>query len=322
MFTNSNNAGRTEIYQCPMDMTDINSTSLRGTLHRDEPMSRHTSWRTGGTAENYYIPADLDDLCNYMAGIKPGEAITWVGLGSNILVRDGGLHGHVISVTGVLDQIDVHDNSLITAGAGVTCAKLARTSASAGYAGLEFFAGIPGTVGGALAMNAGAFGSETWQFVSKVTTLDRSGKTRQRSREEFETGYRQVNLPVNEWFIDATFQLFQDKASRAQEQIKLFLSQRTATQPTGQSSCGSVFRNPEGNYAGRLIDECGLKGRTIGAAKVSGKHANFIINEGGASAAEIEDLILLIQKSVREMTGIWLEPEVKIVGERNAGLQS
>jgi UDP-N-acetylmuramate dehydrogenase len=196
----------------------------------------------------------------------------------------------------------------------VACAKVARFSAARGLAGAEFLAGIPGTVGGALAMNAGAFGGETWSIVRSVETMDRAGRRRRRLPAEFEIGYRQVQGPAGEWFIAAAFELRPDPDRSAAARIRELLAQRAETQPTGVFSCGSVFRNPEGDFAGRLIEACGLKGRRVGRARVSDRHANFIVNEGGATAADIEALVLLVQEEVRTQTGVRLEPEVRIVG--------
>ena len=288
---------------------------LRGEMRHQEPMAKHTSWRAGGPADDFYIPADLDDLKLFLRTLPVQRRCLWLGLGSNLLVRDGGFRGVVICVTGVLAQLTMSTPGTVTAGAGVTCARLARFAADAGYGGLEFLASIPGTFGGALAMNAGAFGGETWDFVSHAQTLDQSGIVRNRSREELRVGYRHVELPENEWFIAGELHLQATDATTARNRIRTLLAQRSASQPTGASSCGSVFRNPEGDYAGRLIEACGLKGHRIGRASVSTKHANFIINEGGASAGDIEALIRHLQRVVFEQHGVRLVPEVRITGE-------
>lgn len=292
-------------------------TALRGVLKLDEPMSRHTSWRTGGTADRFYIPADIEDLAAFLAQQDARESCVWLGLGSNLLVRDGGIRGTVIVVAGILTDLEPSGPHRIKAGAGVACNKFARFAADAGLTGIEFMAGIPGTVGGALTMNAGAFGSETWDRVIKAETLDRTGELRTRDRSEFNIGYRSVSLPADEWFVSAEFQLEADSGGLARQKIRELLARRAASQPTGESSCGSVFRNPGDEHAGRLIDSCGLKGKQIGKARVSEKHANFIINEGGARAADIEALILYVQKTVREKTGVELEAEVRIIGEKS-----
>lgn len=288
---------------------------LRGVMKFREPMSKHTSWRTGGPADKYYKPADIEDLGNFLAGLGPDEFCLWLGLGSNILVRDGGIRGCVCVITGVLDDMSMDHTGKVKCGAGVTNAKFARFTSNSGLTGVEFLAGIPGTIGGALAMNAGAFGGETWDNIYAVETINRDGKINYRTRDEFEVGYRKVKMEAGEWFISAEFQLRPDPNHSAHNRIREFLSLRAESQPTGESSCGSVFRNPPGDHAARLIDACGLKGKRVGSARVSEKHANFIINDGGAASSEIEELIYLVQRIVKEKTGTELVPEVRIVGE-------
>ena len=304
-----------------MAETDILAAGLRGERRRREPMASHVSWRAGGVAETAYFPADLDDLVRFLGTLPASEPVHVTGLGSNLLVRDGGLRGTVIFTHRALRSIRLdHLGALgggIQAEAGVACPKVARYAALNGLAGAEFLAGIPGTVGGALAMNAGCFGGETWDIVAHVLTLDRAGKTRARTREDYEIDYRRVALkhPAEEWFIGASFRLKRGVAEESRNKITELLKRRIATQPLGEPNAGSVFRNPPGDYAARLIEACGLKGRTIGNAMISGKHANFIVNRGGARAADIESLILLAEKSVKERFGIALEREVRIVGE-------
>ena len=305
-----------EIKLSPVAMAErTDEAILRGVVKLQEPMSKHTSWRAGGCADRFYIPADLADLSQYLSQCQHDEALIWMGLGSNLLVRDGGYRGTVIAVSGVLDEIFMSGTNVIKVGAGTSCNKFARHAVQAGLRGIEFLAGIPGTIGGALAMNAGAFGGETWDYVKCATTISRNGTIRTRARDEFEVSYRFVNLSEDEWFISAEFQLPPDSDKTASIRLRELLAKRSASQPTSQFSCGSVFRNPAGDYAGRLIDVCDLKGMSVGKARVSEKHANFIINEGGASAGEIEHLIKIIQQRVREQTGVDLEPEVRIIGE-------
>jgi UDP-N-acetylmuramate dehydrogenase len=291
------------------------SIKVRGVMKLNEPMKKHTSWRTGGHAERYFIPADVDDLCSFLKQVAEDEPLFWLGLGSNLLVRDGGLQGTVIALSGVLNDLHVYDDVSVHVDAGVACAKVARMSVKAGLSGGEFLAGIPGTMGGALAMNAGAFGGETWNIVQSVETVNRQGQRIKRDASEFETAYRYVNLPVDEWFISAELILTGDEDANGLERIQALLNKRAQSQPTGKASCGSVFRNPENDYAARLIEVSGLKGQSIGNAEVSDKHANFIINSGKASAGDIESLILMIQEKVKLEHGIELIPEVRIVGE-------
>jgi UDP-N-acetylmuramate dehydrogenase len=290
-------------------------SGLRGELTTDEPMSGHTSWRAGGTADRCYRPADLDDLRLFLAGVPDNEPLVWIGLGSNVLVRDGGIRGTVILPFGGLDTLERLGENAVRAGAGVTCAKVARFAVRHGLTGAEFLAGIPGTMGGALAMNAGAFGGETWPLVAAVQTVDRHGGLHVRQREEYRIGYRSVSVPENEWFVSADLQLQPGETAAAQARVRGLLERRAATQPTKQPSCGSVFRNPANDFAARLIDTCGLKGEQIGQAQVSEKHANFIVNLGGARATDIEALIRYVQQRVQQQHGVRLEPEVRILGE-------
>jgi UDP-N-acetylmuramate dehydrogenase len=289
-------------------------SQIRGEIRYHEPMSRHVSWRAGGKAKCFFIPADIEDLSNMLASLPEQEDILWIGLGSNTLVRDAGFNGTVIALQGILNDLKRLENNCVYAGAGVTGAKLARFCARENLVGAEFFAGIPGLVGGALAMNAGAFGGETWQHVVSVETIDRKGNMHKRNADEYQVGYRSVKGPADEWFTAAIFQFAQGDSETATKDIKQLLAKRAETQPMGAASCGSVFTNPENDYAARLIEACGLKGCRIGGAVVSEKHANFIINDGNASADDIEALILLVQKTVLEQQGVELHTEVRIVG--------
>ena len=290
------------------------------TIIKEEPMSRHTSWRAGGVAKQYVQAESISALASFIASLPVEEKLLWLGLGSNTLVRDGGFNGTVIATQGLMSQITIAekeglDEAMVYAGAGVSGAKLARFCSKNNLAGAEFFAGIPGLLGGALAMNAGAFGGETWPLVVEVETINRKGEITKRSANEFEYGYRHVKGPAEEWFVSATMKLKKQQLKNNTVDIKQLLAKRAVTQPTGVASCGSVFRNPDGLYASQLIEDCGLKGKRIGGAVISNKHANFIINENKATAADIESLITLIQKTVKQQHGILLQTEVRIVGE-------
>ncbi|MFV9615160.1 MAG: UDP-N-acetylmuramate dehydrogenase, partial [Gammaproteobacteria bacterium] len=259
-------------------------------------------------------------LASFIAELPVEEKLLWLGLGSNTLVRDGGFNGTVIATQGLMSQITIVeeeglDEAMVYLGAGVSSAKLARFCGNNKLTGAEFFAGIPGLIGGALAMNAGAFGGETWPLVVEVETINRKGEVTKRSANEFEYGYRHVKGPAEEWFVSATMKLKKQQLKTNTVDIKQLLAKRALTQPTGVASCGSVFRNPDGLYAAQLIEDCGLKGKRIGGAVVSGKHANFIINENKATASDIESLIELIQETVKQQRGILLQTEVRIVGE-------
>lgn len=291
-----------------------------GTMLTDEPMARHTTWRVGGPARRFYRPADEADLATFVVSLPQGETVVWLGLGSNLLVRDGGIDGTVIATHGALANIERVGDTGIEAGAGVACAKIAKQCARWNLGDGEFFAGIPGTLGGALAMNAGAWGGETWERVVSVRTLSRDGTVRTRARDEFEVGYRTVHGPAGEWFIAARLE-FPPAAEDGATRIRDLLAQRNSSQPIGVPSCGSVFRNPAGDHAARLIEAAGLKGRAIGGAMVSTKHANFIVNTGTASATDIESLIEEIQGTVARVHGVMLETEVRIVGDPAGGVR-
>ena len=286
----------------------------QGELRRDEPMSRHTSWRAGGSADLFFIPASVQDLQAFLRELAEDTSIFWLGVGSNLLVRDGGLRGVVISATSILRELERIDSYLVRAGSGVPCTQLARQCIRWGLGPSEFFAGIPGTVGGALTMNAGAHGGETWERVECVRTIDRAGEIHLRSPAEYSVGYRSVTGPTNEWFLEATFR-FEPGVTASMDAMKEMLERRKATQPLGLPSCGSVFRNPPGDHAARLIEAAGLKGFRIGGAEVSPKHANFIINTGEATATDIEELIEHVRQTVIEQHGVELQHEVRIVGE-------
>ncbi len=291
-------------------------TSLRGELRLKEPMASHVSWRAGGVAERCYVPADLQDLVQFLSACS--GPVHFVGLGSNLLVRDGGLKGTVILLHGALNQIRLAEQGLIYAEAGVSSPKLSSFAAQKNLEGAEFLSGIPGTVGGALAMNAGCYGRETWECVHKVLTIDSSGTLRERLPSDYEIGYRHVALREGgeEWFVAAWFGFTPGDGKAAKKKAKEWLAKRMATQPLTQPNAGSVFRNPPGDHAARLIEACGLKGLTIGGAQVSEKHANFIVNLGGATAADIESLIAMVQEKIKQAHGVELVREVRIVGER------
>jgi UDP-N-acetylmuramate dehydrogenase len=283
-------------------------------LSYGEPMARHTSWRVGGAADVFFRPRSVTSLQRFLRSQPAGTPLTWVGLGSNLLVRDGGIRGAVVCLSGLPRDFECSAAGYVRAGAGLPCATLARQAARARLGPAAFFAGIPGTLGGALAMNAGAFGAETWDRVVSVETVDARGERRERRREEFEIGYRTVRGHGDACFIGAAFE-FDEQVELEAAEIRSLLERRRDTQPIGPPSAGSVFRNPPGAHAAALIEQAGLKGFRIGAAIVSEKHANFILNEGEARAWDIEALILHVQAEVEARHGVRLEPEVRIVGE-------
>ncbi len=309
--------------------------SLHGEMRYQEPMRRHTSWNAGGYAQRAYVPFDLADLSRFLRGYPTSEAITMIGLGSNVLIRDGGLRGTTVLLHRALNESRLSaapdGGGVIYAEAGIAAPKLARFAAKNKLDGAEFFAGIPGTIGGAIAMNAGCYAAETWDFIVSVTTVDRLGRLRERGPEDYEIGYRSVKLKLKdststttgaeqdlaeEWFVAAHFAFSSGETLRSEQKIKELLDRRLVSQPLGQPNAGSVFRNPNGHHAARLIESCALKGLTIGGAQVSTKHANFIVNLGAASAADIENLIEKVRLVVKQQQGIELEREVRIMGEK------
>jgi len=287
---------------------------------RNVPMAQHTSWRAGGSAEYYCKPVNRNELIECLHSIAPETPVYFIGRGSNLLVRDGGIDAALIAVHDALTDWAELGNGRIYAGAGLACSVVARRCVRQQLGPAEFFAGIPGTIGGALKMNAGAFGGETWDQVESVEVIDRSGEITLRRPDEYEIAYREVKLrePREEWFIGGTFS-FTEEYDTSLEKMRALVNQRKETQPLGLPSCGSVFRNPPGDHAARLIETAGLKGHAIGGAVVSEKHANFIINTGTATAADIEGLINHVQATVRDKFGVELVREVHIIGEVGGG---
>ncbi|WP_020167692.1 MULTISPECIES: UDP-N-acetylmuramate dehydrogenase [Methylotenera] len=288
---------------------------MQSQLLKNEPLARYTSWRVGGNADSVFIAESLSELQAFLQSLDDAELIVFMGLGSNLLVRDGGVRGTVIVMHQALSDLRM-DGQYIYAEAGVTCGKLARFSANHAKDGAEFMAGIPGTVGGALAMNAGCYGSETWNIVHQVLTIDRAGITHVRNGSEFTASYRHIEMPVlDEWFLGAWFKLELGQPEQSLKKIKNLLAARLASQPLNLPSAGSTFRNPQGDFAARLIEASGLKGFQIGGAQVSPKHANFIVNVGECTALDIELLIRHIKDVVLEKQGVALQQEVRVIGE-------
>ena len=295
----------------------INQDTLKGELLRDEPLAHYTTWRVGGAARLLYKPADMDDLANFLQQCPVNEPMVWIGLGSNSLIKDGGFAGIVVITQNCLNNLTQIAEDLVRVEAGVSCAKMARFCTRQHLTGGEFWAGIPGTMGGALRMNAGCFHKETWESVVEVETINRLGERRVRQPSEFKIAYRSaLGLEPDEWFVAATCRLIPGDQVHSAELIKELLAHRAATQPTNEFNCGSVFRNPPNQFAAKLIESCGLKGHQIGEALVSQKHANFIINHAGkASAKDIEQLIDFVRQTVYAKTGIELIQEVHVIGE-------
>jgi UDP-N-acetylmuramate dehydrogenase len=277
-------------------------------------MAKHTSWHVGGPADVFFAPRDADDLADFVRQLPLEMPLLMIGLGSNLLVRDGGIRGAVVAMHGALGGLELLGATRIHAEAGVPCARIARQCVKWGLGPAEFFAGIPGTLGGALAMNAGAWGGETWNHVLEVDVLDRRGVRSTRAAADYDIGYRRVQGPKDEWFIGARLE-FEHTPGVNADAIRELLDKRKQSQPIGEWSCGSVFTNPPGDHAARLIENAGLKGYRIGDASVSEKHANFIINHGNALAADVEALIEHVRRTVARVHGVELHTEVRIVGQ-------
>jgi len=289
-----------------------------GKLLVNEKMAKYTSWRVGGMAEKMYVPTDKDDLIAFLRTVPVDTALFWLGLGSNLLVRDGGIAGIVINTRNRLKKMQRVNETRVYVEVGVPCARVARFCVDNGLQGAEFLAGIPGTMGGALKMNAGAFGGETWNIVNSVEVVNRHGEVTKKSPHDFKIAYRSVEglKAGSEWFLGAELILSQGDTTESQQQIKTLLEKRALSQPINQPSCGSVFKNPKGDFAARLIEVSGLKGYSIGGACVSEKHANFIVNTGTATASDIEALIEYVQNQVKAQQGVDLQTEVCRVGRR------
>ena len=315
---------------------------MKGIYKENESLAPLTSWHIGGPADIYYRPQNIDDLSQFLKAIHAkqdlstanktetlslpdfsnDDPITWLGLGSNVLINDAGIRGlviHMLANDGNLNVVETKtDSKIIRAEAGITCAKVAKFCAKEGLEGGEFFAGIPGTVGGALAMNAGAFGGETWPRVVQVEVIDRFGEMVKRLPSDYKIAYRSVQRLIEptkqEWFTAGYFEIPCGDGKASAQRIKELLRDRNASQPIGVFSCGSVFKNPEGNFAGRLIEASNLKGFSIGGAQISPKHANFILNLGSASAQDILQLIQHIQATVLKEHQVLLQTEVRTLG--------
>ena len=276
-------------------------------LKYNEPMSKHCSLRSGGLTREFFSPKNALELSEFLSGNL--KQVLFVGLGSNLLIRDHGFDGVTIH-TKHLKELTISEG-IIEAEAGTTLAKLSRFAQSNKKHGAEFLSAIPGSVGGALAMNAGAFGSEVWQYVVSVQTINLTGKVYQRNKSDFIVDYRSVSHKhVDEFFLSARFDF---NLTEQNDDVRDLLEKRNPTQPIGLPSCGSVFKNPKDNYAAELIEKSGLKGFCVGGACVSEKHANYIINHDNATAADIENLINYIQKTVKSLHNVELETEIIII---------
>ncbi|MCR9221402.1 MAG: UDP-N-acetylmuramate dehydrogenase [Alphaproteobacteria bacterium] len=288
---------------------------VRGRLSEAAPLSRVTWFRVGGPAEVLFKPADLDDLRAFLRDLPEDVPVLPIGVGSNLLVRDGGVKGVVLRLGGDFARITV-EGSEIVAGAAALDANVAKTAANHGLSGLEFFAGVPGTVGGALRMNAGAYGLETRDVLVEATAVDRSGALHRVTADEMGMRYRASDAPADWIFVEARFRAEPGDRAEIFHRIEEIQRARSESQPIRSRTGGSTFKNPVGGKAWRAIDAAGCRGLTHGAAQVSEQHCNFLINTGGATAADLEDLGEEVRRRVKQAAGLDLEWEIKRVGER------
>ena len=283
-----------------------------------EPLARHTSFRIGGPADLLVVPESVEELALVLRAAGGCAArVTLLGGGSNVLVGDRGVRGVVVKLGRGFARVEWHEGeggAEVRAGAAANLGRLARAAATRGLAGLEHAEGIPGTVGGALFMNAGAYGGDVAGAAVAVEGLDASGEPAVLPREALGFRYRGAALPPRFVVTAVRFALRREDPAAVRRRLEEVRQHRVASQPHGRANAGSIFKNPAGDHAGRLIDVVGLKGARVGRARISERHANFIVNEGGASAEDVKGLMDLAQRVVWERSGIWLEPEVRFVG--------
>jgi len=288
---------------------------MRGAVLLHEAMSKHTSFRIGGPADIFLLPQDAQDIETILTTIPPEIPLCVIGNGTNLLVRDKGIRGVVIQIGHSLSKMQ-QTGSIFRFEAGCPLAKAARAAGSLGYAGMEFAAGIPGSVGGGVYMNAGAYGGEMSQIVTEIETLDKSGRRHVRTVSELGFAYRRSALMENgEIIYSVTVNLHEDDKKEIAARMADFNARRFEKQPLDVPSAGSTFKRPQGYFAGRLIEECGLKGFSVGAAQISPRHAGFVVNNGGATAAQVMELIAKVRECVQNQTGVTLQPEICILGE-------
>ncbi|MES1203067.1 MAG: UDP-N-acetylmuramate dehydrogenase [Pseudomonadota bacterium] len=296
-----------------MSLADL--PPVRGKLLRHEALAPFTWFRVGGAAEVLFLPADADDLAAFLAALPEDAPLTMLGFGSNTIVRDGGVPGVVVRLAGkAFAEIRAEPGARLRAGCGALDANVARAAAKAGIAGLEFFVGVPGSIGGALAMNAGCYGRETRDVLVEAVALDPKGQRITLSNADFGFSYRKNALPPDLVFLEALFQGEADAPEAVEARMAEITAQREAAQPIREKTGGSTFKNPPGENAWRLIDRAGYRGRSRGGAQVSEKHCNFLINTGAATAADIEGLGEEVRGAVKEAFGIDLTWEIKRIG--------
>lgn len=290
---------------------------VRGRLLRDEPLAPYTWLRVGGPADVLFLPADEDDLAGFLAGLDPAVPVTPLGVGSNTLVRDGGVEGVVVRLAGrAFAAVEALDGHRVRTGAGALDAQLARAAARAGIAGLEFFTGVPGTVGGACVMNAGCYGAETRDVLVEAHALTRAGEHIVLSNAGMDFGYRRCGAAADRWllFTAAVFRGTPDDPTAVATRMDAITARREASQPIREKTGGSTFKNPDGHSAWKLVDAAGWRGRVHGGAMFSPQHANFLINTGSASAADLEGLGEAVRGDVATRLGVELQWEVRRIG--------
>jgi UDP-N-acetylmuramate dehydrogenase len=289
--------------------------AVRGRIAFDAPLGSLTWFRVGGPAEVLFRPADRDDLATLLAALPPEVPVTVIGVGSNLLVRDGGVPGVVIRMTGPFAELAMN-GTVITAGAAALDMTVALTALESGIAGLEFLSGVPGTIGGALRMNAGAFGGEMKDVTLAVEAMDRGGNLRTLTPAEMSFGYRRCGVAEDWLFLSATLQGQAGDKAEVSARMADIRAKREEAQPTRARTGGSTFANPEGAKAWELIDRAGCRGMVKGGAQVSEKHCNFLINLGDATAADIEDLGEEVRGRVLATSGVDLHWEIRRIGVR------
>ena len=293
--------------------------SVRGELVADAPLAPLTWFRVGGPAEVMFRPTDADDLAAFLAGCPADVPVTIIGVGSNLLVRDGGVPGVVIRLGRPFMNVEIAKGNRVRAGTAALDVAVARAAQEAGIAGLEFYRGIPGSIGGALRMNGGAYGRETRDVLIEAVAIDRAGKRHVLSNAEMHYSYRHCGAPDDLIFVEALFQGTPGDKSEIQARMDEITASREATQPIRTRTGGSTFKNPDGHKSWQLIDAAGCRGLTRGGAQVSELHCNFLINTGAASAADIEDLGEEVRARVKSQSGVTLEWEIRRIGVRQAG---
>jgi UDP-N-acetylmuramate dehydrogenase len=291
--------------------------AVRGKLLRDEPLAPFTWFRVGGPAEVLFVPADAEDLGDFLRGLSEDVPVTYLGVGSNVIIRDGGIEGVVIRLAGrAFAEIHIDtENNWIIAGPGALDSMVAKAAAKAGLAGLEFYAGIPGTIGGALTMNAGCYGSETKDVLVSAWGYDRTGEMRTYDNADFGFTYRHTEVPAEIIWMQAVFQGTPDDPAAVTARMEAITSRREITQPIREKTGGSTFKNPEGKSAWQCVDEAGWRGKLFGGAKFSELHSNFMINANEATAADLEGLGEAVRADVKAKLGIELNWEIKRIGK-------